>query len=797
MARKVTKVKKKVNEYLDKTKARVPMFEDSYETVREFHANNEYSKIFLEHVTNDINEKHGLRRTTSVLNSLKRFTVINKETFFYVNFRDTIRDLGTAAFKGNERSLIDFTSRALELMSIRRSRGEKDIDVSSILFYLAHIVSNIHQYSQLNICIKMFVTSLITGLYNPFKLDIYHLWVAPEMLGAMGLDRDACYWNVVARVLTELNERYGRVAGVRYPKLTLIAPVHEDKRAAKLRYLARLFNVSYSNTKKVFWEVYDLTADSPEMLTGLNQMRGLSEQKAKEYDYAAILKHLWNMDRSDMMLAYTQPSTLFNYFEAGRDIPREVIKRFDIKPVFYEEETLLAANFNFETHIIMDCSDLKDIGDMQTHMHNAVMLMLLRIRDHKKNQDITDKIYNNDTGMLITLADVKNYTVSFVNDVRGFEKKLRSYYNRNIKVRIQYDYNTAISRTGKAETEYIRVISDIHTDVNKDKNYVFDFGDDFVVNCGDTSGDCETTRAWVRSYMRDGVFVAGNHLGYTMPYPERNGPQNIKNWGSVIDPKNTKNGQADYLHSVFRGNVKFLSNDIKEFQDIIFIGNTLYTDFKLFGSKNQIPCMVEASRRLNDFRYCYYLYVKKKNKIKDGYVREYTPEFHLKQHQICMIYLKRRLDRLRKDGNTKPIVIVTHHAPMPFCVEDEYKNDPLSAAFASDLREFVNTYPEIRLWCYGHVHTPQDFIYNRTRFVCEPWGYFNENGFDIDNYGKRIKISHIKSNSPWRYLLVPEIEAGKVKIILQGTPEDNDEGIDPRDLTRSIEDSLSPSSKEV
>ena len=60
----------------------------------------------------------------------------------------------------------------------------------------------------------------------------------------------------------------------------------------------------------------------------------------------------------------------------------------------------------------------------------------------------------------------------------------------------------------------LRIISDIHTDINQDKNYQFDFGDDFIVNCGDTAGDRITTAAWIRTFMKRGIFVEGNHLGY-------------------------------------------------------------------------------------------------------------------------------------------------------------------------------------------------------------------------------------------------------------------------------------------
>ena len=42
----------------------------------------------------------------------------------------------------------------------------------------------------------------------------------------------------------------------------------------------------------------------------------------------------------------------------------------------------------------------------------------------------------------------------------------------------------------------LRIISDIHTDINQDRNYQFDFGDDLIVNCSNNVGDRCTTTAW-------------------------------------------------------------------------------------------------------------------------------------------------------------------------------------------------------------------------------------------------------------------------------------------------------------
>ena len=87
-------------------------------------------------------------------------------------------------------------------------------------------------------------------------------------------------------------------------------------------------------------------------------------------------------------------------------------------------------------------------------------------------------------------------------------------------------------------------------------------------------------------------------------------------------------------------------------------------------------------------------------------------------------------DSLRKSKTDKNVV-VTHHAPSPKSLPDQYKNDILSAAHASDLSELIDKYqPDI--WIHGHIHSPSDYNIGNTRVICNPRGYPDEpyNGFN-------------------------------------------------------------------
>ena len=72
----------------------------------------------------------------------------------------------------------------------------------------------------------------------------------------------------------------------------------------------------------------------------------------------------------------------------------------------------------------------------------------------------------------------------------------------------------------------LRIVSDIHSDINtNDRPY--DFGDDFVICCGDISGDRISTEEWVKNNIKKGIVIGGNHLGYNeVTYDEKDSLNN-------------------------------------------------------------------------------------------------------------------------------------------------------------------------------------------------------------------------------------------------------------------------------
>jgi len=114
---------------------------------------------------------------------------------------------------------------------------------------------------------------------------------------------------------------------------------------------------------------------------------------------------------------------------------------------------------------------------------------------------------------------------------------------------------------------------------------------------------------------------------------------------------------------------------------------------------------------MNDYRYI---------RISPKY-RKILPSYTVVWHRKSRLWLEKEL----KNCKGKKVVIITHHAPSILSVPDHYKNDHLSAAFASDMDDFIRIMGS-DLWIHGHIHEFSDYSIGTTRVLCNPRGYPHE-----------------------------------------------------------------------
>ena len=180
------------------------------------------------------------------------------------------------------------------------------------------------------------------------------------------------------------------------------------------------------------------------------------------------------------------------------------------------------------------------------------------------------------------------------------------------------------------------------------------------------------------------LYVLGNHEFYRDNFP----------------------GLIDRLKQVAEGtNVHVLENDSINIGRYRFFGCTLWSDMDLLG--DQRASSTAAADTINDYRL---IHLSKNN-------RRLSPNETKAWHSRSV----RKLKAFLVNGDPAHTIVVTHHAPSIQSIIDRYKANPVSAAFASNLDDFILEH-QPRLWIHGHTHESFDYKIGKTRVVCNPRG---------------------------------------------------------------------------
>ena len=239
----------------------------------------------------------------------------------------------------------------------------------------------------------------------------------------------------------------------------------------------------------------------------------------------------------------------------------------------------------------------------------------------------------------------------------------------------------------------IQLLSDLHleTDFNmsvNDKSFYFDSVSDVVILAGDIHNGIKGVE-WAKNnanhYKKHFIYVAGNHEFWNNKFPDLY--SDLKQYNST------------YFH--------FLEQEEFVYNDVVFLGCTLWTDFNIF--KNQ----KEAIEKL-DFRLDY----KKIQNNKNIFI---TPEDTIKWNKNSIDWIKHKIDYYKN----KKIVIITHHAPSLKCSHPDFIDSLSSVAFLNDFDDMIKK-SNIHTWIYGHTHNKKDFFINNTRILNNPRGYKGE-----------------------------------------------------------------------
>lgn len=235
-----------------------------------------------------------------------------------------------------------------------------------------------------------------------------------------------------------------------------------------------------------------------------------------------------------------------------------------------------------------------------------------------------------------------------------------------------------------------RVISDLHIDYND--RYPIAIDDDiFTIICGDTSGDPSITIDWVKSNIKSGILISGNHL----PYNKHN---------KTIQELRTELAEAFPIDA----DITYLDVECgvwkKEVDGIVFIGTCMYSNMKIpsaYNPKGIQEINYHISKRwMNDFRYG----IKNRgNTIKQN--QTIHPSDYSEWFENAFTLIDTFLTENEKLAEPKPVVLITHYPLIKtLLLNNNYVDCDNITSYGSDFQDWIKKHFSIKCYCCGHAH---------------------------------------------------------------------------------------------
>jgi predicted phosphodiesterase len=236
-------------------------------------------------------------------------------------------------------------------------------------------------------------------------------------------------------------------------------------------------------------------------------------------------------------------------------------------------------------------------------------------------------------------------------------------------------------------------ISDCHLEFAKRLFYIPEKLD-FLIFAGDTHRSPKNAQKVIKELRAETelpiIYICGNHEFYGRTFP------------------NAYNEYKKILKKI--PDVHFLEKDTIVINGVRILGTTLWSDIS--NPMNELY----AKAAMNDYRYIY----NSKNSKKCISPSDTTKAF-LKNKKWIISILKENFDG--------PTIVVTHHLPTFQVVNPQYKNNPVTSAYASALDDILVAFaPDV--WIYGHSHSGLSMRIGKTEVLTNPIGYPGENQFN-------------------------------------------------------------------
>ena len=154
--------------------------------------------------------------------------------------------------------------------------------------------------------------------------------------------------------------------------------------------------------------------------------------------------------------------------------------------------------------------------------------------------------------------------------------------------------------------------------------------------------------------------------------------------------------------------------------DVTFLCGTLWTDM----NQEDPDTLYRIRDYMNDFRIIrdsrYPVHYKDSEGHRHTREGRFSPEASVEEHRAMIKFVK---ESIAADP-TGRYVVVGHHSPSRLSTHPQYADQTMvNGAYSSDLDQFIQDHPQIRLWTHGHTHHEFDYQVGSCRVMCNPRGY--------------------------------------------------------------------------
>lgn len=244
----------------------------------------------------------------------------------------------------------------------------------------------------------------------------------------------------------------------------------------------------------------------------------------------------------------------------------------------------------------------------------------------------------------------------------------------------------------------IQIISDIHLEFNPNFKLLKNDAEILIV-AGDLSEGIDGIN-FLKGYKKDYkkiIYVLGNHEFYNQNISKLS--INIKEYAKEHD-------------------IIILDNDTLVYENVLFIGSTLWSDFKLYGND-----LAKIGKAMN---YSY-------NYINDFSNIRYAYEFFKPSYCASLgIQSQKFIEKKLQDEKYKDLkkVVITHFAPSIQSIHEKYKDSELNPYFANNLDNLIKW---ADIWVHGHVHNKFRYNVDKCEVICNPLGYGDYENTNFEN----------------------------------------------------------------